>query len=529
MGKPVDIGELEQKIPLIGADFDSINGDEFNVEFFPDRPDLFSVEGIARAMRAFLGFKTGLCQYNIKPSGAVLNVERGVEHVRPYIVSGIIKNVEMSDVLTRSLMNMQEKLHMTLGRGRSKVAIGVHDMKDIIPPYTYKAVKPNSVRFQPLGMENIMDLDEILKEHPKGVDYAHILEGKPLYPFLVDAQDNVLSFPPIINGTLTMVNDDTRDIFLDLTGTDLKALKQTLNIIMTAFGERGADLYSVDVHYPDYNIITPDLDPKETELDPGYVSRFMGFDTSPEQIKELLERMGFGAEVDGSKLLVKLPAYRADILHSIDLVEDVAIAYGYGNFQPEFPRKMTFGKRLQDQELQFKLRRIIMGMGFNEIMTLTLSSEKEQFEDMNMPIGQCTLIENPSTEDHTCMRTWLLPSLMKIFSVNKHRETPQKIFEIGDVVLEHENVSKICMASLHSKASFTSQKSELESFLKVCGVEDYKLEAESHPTFMSGRCASVHIAGEDMGFFGEVHPQVLENYGLENPLTACELFTSKLF
>ncbi|UCF07199.1 MAG: phenylalanine--tRNA ligase subunit beta, partial [Thermoplasmata archaeon] len=374
LGKKVPMEELIEIIPMMGADIERIDYTQMDIEFFPDRPDLYSVEGVARALRSYLGLETGLKQYPVSDSDVKLIVDPTVNEVRPYIVSGQVKGVTMTDFFIQSLMDMQEKLHLTLGRKRAKMAIGVHDAKDITPPYTYKAADPESIQFVPLGKSETMDLEEILRKHEKGRDYAWTLEGFSRYPIIVDSNHEVLSFPPIINGTLTMVTEDTKDIFLDLTGTDMNAINLALNIVSTALAERGGKVERVEVVYSDRSIKTPDLTPGKMDLELDYLNSMLGTHLTAEDAVGHLEKMGFGAEPKDAAISASVPAFRGDILHPIDLVEDVAISYGYMEFAPELPKKMTFGEPMELVDFCGKLRVIMAGFGFNEVITLTLSN-----------------------------------------------------------------------------------------------------------------------------------------------------------
>ena len=266
LGYTISKDDLIKKLPMIGGDFDSVDGDEISIEFFPNRPDLASVEGIARASRAFFGFKTGLTQYNVKPSEVSLTADPSVKTVRPYVTTALIKNVTMTDQLIASLMDLQEKLHYGLGRNRKKVAIGVHDFEPVTPPFLYKAVDPDAIQFIPLQKTESMTLREILEKHEKGIDYAHTLDGFKKYPLIVDAYNNVLSFPPIINGSLTEVTPFTSEIFIDVTGTDRNAINYALNIVATALAERGSQIYHTTVIDEGEKYITPNLTPMKKTL-----------------------------------------------------------------------------------------------------------------------------------------------------------------------------------------------------------------------------------------------------------------------
>lgn len=522
LGQKVEMEKLVEIIPMMGADIGKIDYTQMDIEFFPDRPDLYSVEGVARALRGFLGFEKGLQKYPVSDSHVKLIVDPTVNEVRPYIVSGLVKGVEITDFFIQSLMDMQEKLHLTLGRKRMKTAIGVHDFRDITPPFTYKAVDPESIQFIPLGKTETMDLEEILRKHEKGRDYAWTLEGFPRYPIIVDANNEVLSFPPIINGTLTTVTEDTKDIFLDLTGTDMNAVNHALNIIATALAERGGKLQRVEVVYSDKSIKTPDLEPTKMDLDLGYLNSMLGTEISLKDAASHLEKMRFGAEIKEGKISTSIPGYRGDILHPIDLVEDVAISYGYMRFQPMLPESMTFGKPLEIIEFCAKLRIIMVGFGYNEVMTLTLSNEKEQFEKMGLEVSDRAIAQNPLTEDHTCLRVSLIPSLLSTLKVNRHRDLPQKIFEVGIVIPERENVYKLSGVAIHPKASFTEAKSIVEGILRPFNVK-CSVEPISHGSFVDGRSAKFVSGDRSIGIFGELHPMVITNFDLSNPILAFEL------
>ncbi len=527
LGKKIEMEKLIEIIPMMGADIGRIDYTQMDIEFFPDRPDLYSVEGVARALRGYLGLEVGLKEYPVSDSDVKLIVDPTVNEVRPYIVSGLVRGVTMTDFFITSLMDMQEKLHLTLGRKRAKMAIGVHDYRDITPPFTYKAVDPESVQFVPLGKSETMDLEEILRKHEKGRDYAWTLEGFSRYPIILDSNNEVLSFPPIINGTLTTVTEETKDIFLDLTGTDMNAVNQALNIIATALAERGGKIEKVEVIYSDQSIKTPDLEPEKMDLDLDYVNSMLGTSISSDEATSHLKKMRFGVEKKGEVIRTLIPPYRGDILHPIDLVEDIAISYGYMKFEPELPLTMTFGKPMEVIEFSKKLRMIMVGYAFLEVMTLTLSSIKEQFEKMGLEPTDVAVASDPLTEEHSCLRVSLLPSLLRTLQANRHRDLPQKIFEVGITVPEEQNVYKLAGVSIHPKASFTEVKSLVEGILRSLGIP-YTINPLYRGSFIEGRCASVESKNEAIGFFGELHPQIIINFDLSSPISAFELDVEKL-
>jgi len=526
LGYKIPKNELIKRLPMIGADFDKVDGDEISIEFFPNRPDLASVEGIARASRAFFEFETGLKTYPVKKSDIILTVDPSVKKVRPYVTTALVKNVTMADELISSLMELQEKLHGGLGRNRKKVAIGVHNFEPVEPPFTYKAVDPDSVEFVPLNKIESMTLSEILKKHEKGVDYAHLLENFDKHPLIVDKNNNVLSYPPIINGNLTEVTPFTKDLFIDVTGTDQKAINYALNIVVTALAERGGKIFSTVVKDGGKSYVSPNLSPAKRNLPVEYVNQILGINLNEKEVIACLSTMGYNAKMeDKGKLNVDIPAWRADILHDVDLVEDVAVGYGFDCFETDFPKALTFGRVLPKQLLYDGLRNIMIGLGFHEVTTFTISNEMDEFNKMSLKEGHRVQIENPIGEEYSCLRIGLLPSLMKILNENRHHPLPQQIFEVGVVVDKNaKNQYHLAAIKIDAKANFTECKSLIDAVMRDGGMK-YAIEDKGHPSFVKGRCASVICKNKEIGFFGELHPKTITWFDLEHPMIAFEIQT----
>ncbi|PKK85171.1 MAG: phenylalanine--tRNA ligase subunit beta [Thermoplasmata archaeon HGW-Thermoplasmata-1] len=529
LGRRVPIDELSERLPMIGADLDKVEGSTITIEFFPDRPDLLSVEGVARAMRAFLGFEKGQKKYETAQSGVVLNVDGSVKSVRPFIAAAVVEGVSMTDEMVASIMDLQEKLHVGLGRKRSKVAIGVHNADAVKPPFTYKAVKPDSIRFVPLMKDEEMNLDEILEKHEKGTTYAHLLRGFNRYPLIVDSNGDVLSFPPVINGELTAVTGYTTNFFVDVTGTDQKAVNQALNIVATTLAERGGSIKTVEIAGPDGSkMITPALAPLHMDIDVSYVNSLLGTNMDAAGICDCLAKMEYNTEDAGSgRIRAFFPAWRADILHKIDVVEDIATGYGFENFKGSVPTALTFGKGLESRELSAAARAAMTGLGFSEVMSLTLSNEGDQFGRMGLEDGKRVTLENPITEEHTCIRVSVLPSLLRMLAANKHRELPQSLFEAGEVVGydEGEPANKMRLAAVRiaSRTGFTECKSLVEAAVRDIFGKPLSIVENRHPAFVTGRCAAIMVDGTECGVFGELHPRTITNFELEYPVIAFEM------
>ncbi len=528
--REVSIETLRTRLPMIGADLNAADEcvDELSFEFFPDRPDLYSVEGIARALRSFLGDGTDLTEYHADPSEVTIEVDSSVKDVRPFIWSAIVEDLTIDDPLIRSMMDLQEKLHLTLGRNRRKVAIGIHDMSAVEPPFTYKAVLPDELSFQPLQGTREMTPREILSNHEKGRAYAFVLEGKKRYPVIVDKNETVLSMPPIINGIATEVTELTETVLVDCTGTDINAVKYAVNILVTALADRGGKIRTVTINQGGESFTAPNLAPREMDLDVAYANQWLGTNLSGEDMAKCLGKVGYSVTPQGKTLKVGVPPFRADILHSVDLAEDVAIGFGYERFGSTYPHEVTFGA--EDQLVAFadRTRPVMVGLGFFEVATLSLSNPHEQFTAMNLPSDSDALrIRNPVTEAHTLVRTSLIPSLMAILRKNKHRELPQRIFEIGDVVQETRNRKLLAGAVIHARAGFTECKSVVLSISSAVGFAPDIIAAD-HPAFVEGRCAELRSGDSRIGLFGEIHPSTVEAFELKYPVIAFEVDLERL-
>lgn len=519
-------------IPMIGADIERAEEDHIDIEFFPDRPDLYSVEGVARAMRGFLDIETGLPTYEVSKSDISITFDHEIGKIRPFLACAVVKDLKFTPHSIESLMNLQEDLHWGLGRNRAKVSIGVHDLDRVAPPFKYIAAEP-SYEFVPLDFDTPMSMVDILKKHPKGVKFAHLAEKFDKYPLIIDSNENVLSFPPIINGTLTRVEDDTRNLFIEVTGTG-KAVFAALNIVVTALAERGGIIESVQVCTPDDDggYTTPDLNPAIRTISRTDAVALLGFDLSSDEIAGHLRRMRFGAVPESGSgigagsddtIEVAVPAYRADIMHDYDIFEDIAIGYGYEQIVPALPETMTIGEEHPVSRMKSDLREIMVGLSFYEVMPFALTSETVHFDRMQRPRASATHVMHPISQEQTILRTTILPNLLEILSLNQHRELPQQIFEVGDVVAGGHNKVHLAAVAIDPHANFSEIGAVVDTVMRERGVV-YELTGSDDPAFIEGRRAEILVDGECAGVFGEVHPGVILNFGLDQPVIAFEMW-----
>ncbi|RLI78520.1 phenylalanine--tRNA ligase subunit beta [Archaeoglobales archaeon] len=517
--------EILSKLPMLGCDIERVSDEQIDVEFFPNRPDLYSVEGVARALRGFLDVELGYKHYEVKKADWKIFVDESVLGVRPRIVGCVVRNLKIDDEVIRSLMEVQEDLHWTIGRNRRKMAIGVHDLSKVNFPLCYKGVDKN-FSFVPLDFDEVMSVGEILTRHPKGKEYGFILEGKDRFPMIVDSKNEAISFPPIINAEKTRVTEKTTDLFIDVTGFD-ENVDKALNIISTMLADRGGVLESVEIKYPSKVIQTPDLKAKEMEIDRNEVYALLGFKLTDEEIKKALERMRFGVEI-GKIIKVKIPPYRADIMHEWDVIEDIAIGYGYEKIEPEYPPTNTIGSTHPWNEVRDLVKEIMIGLGFMEVITFTLTNERVQYEYLNRKAEGYTEVMHPLTTDHTIVRTDVLPKLLELLSYNKHHLLPQKIFEVGDVVVNDLNRLRVAACITHSKANFNEIRSVVQAFMGELDLK-WDVNESDDNAFIEGRRADVIVNGKKIGVFGEIHPEVLEKFELAMPVAAFEVDLTEIF
>jgi len=514
-----DREDILKRLPMLGSDIERIEEDHVDVEFFPNRPDLFSVEGVARALRGFMGLETGLAIYRVTPSGMKFTVDPALAPIRPFLGSAVIRNVSFDEESILSVMGLQEALHWAVGRGRSKVAIGIHDLDAVTPPFHYVASE-RTRRFVPLDFDEEMSLEEILLRHPKGRAYAAIVDRYPLFPLITDDLGRVLSFPPVINGELTRVSTKTKNLLLDTTGTEERAVRTAVTILCTAMVEAGADIESVqigDMSWPDLSPVT-----RYVRADEG--NRLLGTGLSQPEMAELLQKMRYGAEPAGDGILrVRVPCYRADIMHDWDVFEDVAIAYGYERFPAAISATFTIGRPNPVNSLAGIIRQVLAGLGFIEVIPFTLSNEQVMFYRMQRPVSPSVLrVMHPITEDHTLVRSDLLPLLLEICQLNRHRELPQRIFCVGDVVEQGITYQRMAWVSLHPGADFSEALGTADAICRELSLP-YEAEESGDSAFIDGRRGVLGICGRQAGVFGEIHPAVLNAFEIEHPVAAMEL------
>ncbi len=522
LGRHLSDNELKDRTSYLGLEVVSIKGNNLTLEINPDRPDLLSEQGFSRALSSFLGIKTGLRKYEVKDSGCHLIADNTLKDIRPYTVCAIVKDIKLDSNKIKEIINIQEKLHSNFCRNRKKAAIGIYPLDKVKMPILFTAMPVRKIRFRPLGMKHEMHAKDILAKHPAGKEYGHLLAGLKSYPVFIDAADNILSMPPIINSEIAgKVTKRSKNLFIECSGNDINILHKCLNIIVTALADMSASIYSIRITYPNKTIVTPDLKPRKMSLNRDYVNKVLGLNLDNKQIKHMLNKMGL--DYQNSKALI--PAYRTDIIHQIDLVEDIAIAYGYNNIKPELPKVATIAEENQIEVLRNKLASILTSLGLLETNTYHLIN-KEDSKKKTFIKDSLVELESSVSMEYNALRSSLLPSLLKVLNMNKHHVYPQDIFEIAKVfkkqkddVLENYN---LCVALCNRQADFTRIKQILDALSTELGLQ-LSITDSTHPSFIHGRTAAVKARGKSIGIMGEIHPEVLSNFELEMPVSLFEI------
>ena len=531
VGRELAVEDMVNWLPWLGFDIEEIGLDYVKLEFNPNRIDFCSYAGVARAFRGLLELETKLPKYDVKEGKTLLKISKYVSEIRPFMLAAIVRDIKLDEETIVELMEMQEDLHWGIGRNRKKTSIGIHNLDVVNPPFTYTAVEPDKARFVPLDKVEEMSLREILERHEKGVAYKHLIDWAPRYPLLIDKDAKVLSMPPIINGELTRVRSDTTNLFLDVTGTDYVAVKRGLNVLATALADMGGTLEKVHVRYHDRTVISPDLAPQTMRLRVDYANELLGLTLSEAQILEGLEKCRLDVHTVGSGIFeVAVTAYRIDVLHEVDLVEEVAIGYGYYRLEPTIPKTVTIGEQHSANRNATIARQVMTGLGFTEVMNFTLINEVVQYEKMRLRAHNIIKLANPVSSEYSILRETLLPGLLKNLMGNKHESFPQRLFEVSDVGRINLRLETRCERRLHiagilshSTANFTETKSNVEAFLSNIGAIHWNMKPTRHASFIEGRAAAIHFKRKKIGILGEIHPEVLANFELENPTGAFEI------
>lgn len=567
LGKKYDYDTLEKKLTCGKAELDekpdmTQKEDERVIKIElndTNRPDLWSTGGITRQLRLHDGAKrSDYSKFMSKKDavkdcgGRVITVDPELAKIRPYMVSFVISGKPIDDPMLKDIIQTQEKLCWNFGRKRRTISMGVYRMDQINWPCHYKAVDPDKTSFIPLGFTEPMTCRQILTDHPKGKDFGWIIKNLPKFPLLTDDKNEVLSMAPVINSaTLGAVQVGDKDLMVELTGDNIENLILSANIVACDFADAGYEILPVKVVHPydtglGKEITVPYYFQQQTKATLSAINKKLGCDLTKSQVLDALARMDNDVEAkdfDSTEKTVKYlkankndveftlnpPPYRNDFLHEVDVIEDVMIGIGIDYFKPIRPKDFTVGQLSDVTIFSRKAKELMVGLGYQEMIFNYLGSKKDYIDKMNLKADRVIEILNPMSENYQFVRPSIISSLLRAESGSANAIFPHKIFEIGKVAFlePSENTGTKTIQSLGfmtaaNGANFNSMASEVSALLYYLNHK-YEVKEADDPRFIPGRQAAVIIDGKQVGIFGEIHPQVLENWQISVPCAAGEL------
>ena len=526
----------------------------YKIEVAANRYDLLCLEGLALALRIFLQKQK---MPEIKPLNILPEDERklivydSVNDVRPIGLCAILRDINFTDEMLKSFMDLQDKLHNNICRGRKLVSMGTHDLDTVKGPFIYRALKPEHIHFVPLNREEEVNGDglmSILKDDPKLGKYLYLLEGKEKYPVMMDSNGVIMSLPPIINSQHTKMTLNTHNVLLDITGTDKTKCEIVLNTLIAMFSCYCKNPFTVEeINVINYETnegkIYPDLTPRKFKVDVNYLKTITGIhDILPDKIVKLLEKMELKAEIiNSNELEVSAPITRSDILHPCDIAEDLAISYGYNNIKKELTKTKTHGVQQPYNKLSDLFRDEMAMGGYVEFLTMALLSHKDMFTNLlhEEKDDKTAQILYSKSKEFEYIRSSLIPGILKSIEGNKANQLPFKIFEISDVVICDENNEvgavnrrRLCFAYTNTTSAMEIVQGMVDLLMKKIGLifncdnkeKNYTIKKSNNEIFFNDRQAEIFILDDiKVGIYGIVHPKVIKNFGIKNPVTLCEI------
>jgi len=540
---PRDDDQLQTDLFDLGLEYEGHTEDgNARYELEADRLDRLSVEGVARSLRYQYGEDRGVYLPDVNDPVWTVEVE-AVPEQRPYVTAAVVRGLDLDEDALASLIQLQEKLHATMGRKRRKGAIGVHDLTMLKGgaagesgdrSIRYTGIAPDGDRFVPLDADAEMTPADVLSTHPVGETYAPLVEGYDRYPAIYD-DIGLFSFPPVINGRRTEVSTDSRELLVEMTGTDQWTIDRMLNVVCYALDARGGQVEAVEVAADD-SVRRPDLTVQKKTVAHDRVESMLGVAFDTEEVVDLLERSGLGVDrTTAGDYEVAVPPYRVDVRHPLDVVDDVGRAYGFNELTPRYPDVSTVGGRHERGRLEEAVRSTLVGLGFQDLLNFHLIGREDNYDRMRLSpggdavgAGQPAAVANPYSEVYEVVRTWASPSVLMVLANNTHRAYPQRLAEVGFAAVlddgENTGVAErrtVAAAIAESGGSYEDARAVLQTLARRYEVE-LETPATDHPSFIDGRTAAVVMDDASVGVVGEYHPEVVADYDLEVPVVGFE-------
>jgi phenylalanyl-tRNA synthetase beta chain len=541
LGTKLDAEALEAVLPTAKAELDGWDADTIKIELNDtNRPDLWSTAGLARQLRIHRTKKVPDYSFFVplgekKASDYTVIVDDTVRKIRPFLAGFVARGVSITDAMLKDMIQTQEKLTWNYGRKRKTVSIGLYRPSVISWPVHYKGVDPDATSFVPLQENRSMTLRQILAEHPKGKEYASILEKEPVHPLLTDDKGSVLSYPPIINSAdLGAVQVGDRDLFIEVTGSDYPSVALTASILACDLFDMGFSIENVDVRYPydtpfGRQVVFPCYFQKESRAELAAVVKLLGLEMTLAEACGAAASMGSKVSSSDSVIIVKPAEYRNDFLHSVDVIEDVLMGLGMDKFPPERPKDFTIGRLSPIERFSRRAKQSFIGMGYQEMIYNYLGAGKDYVDKMGIPVESVVKIANPMSESFEFLRNSPLPGLLGTESVSLKAPFPHRTFESGKVAVKRPETNYgvltrqyLGFLSTHAQADYNEVASHISTMMYYLG-KTYSVREGTDPRFIPGRHAEVLFGESIVGVFGEIHPAVLEAFGISMPAAGGEL------
>ena len=522
--------KIMETLPFLGLDIESEGNDIVRVEYSPNRPDYSTDFGIALGLQGLLGTKKGIQKLKIKKAGSFqIKVDSSVSKVRPFVTGIVARNGKIDDKVLRQIIVMQEDLHFGIGRRRKKSSIGIHDLDTISFPLSYTTTTRNH-KFIPLNSTKENSISEILKNSQVGQDYGHILGNSPKVPIILDSTGNTVSFPPIINSLMTTVTTKTKNIFVEVTGTDKIDVEDMLSVVATILQSAGFELCTVNISGAKNS--TPQFKDRKIILNENLANSMLGLNLSPAKIVSTLKKCRLEATAKNKNIVCTVPRYRFDIFGTMDLVEEVALGYGIENLTPNLSPPQTLGQKNHEFETLNSLSHTMVGLGYMEALNSSLTSKRILYDLTNRDSSNMMSVMDSKSQEHTILRDFILAGLINNLSSNIHEPYPQKMFETGTVFSKGNPVNEeihLACVNAHNGANFSEIKSIMQSTLKTGFNIECNTKTSSHPTFAEGSTAEIIINGKPYGIIGEIDSKVKEeNFKIRVPVVGFEIKLSGL-
>ena len=518
-------------LPFLGLDIESQDGDKIRIEYSPNRPDYSTDFGIALGLEGLLGIKKGIQKINIKKQGKFeIKVDPSVSKIRPFVTGVIARNGTINDETIKQLMNMQEDLHFGIGRKRKKSSIGLHDLDRISFPLNY-TTSTRGHSFVPLNSESKHTIDQILSETEVGKNYGWILGDSKNVPIIVDSEGTTISFPPIINASVTAVTTKTKNVLVEVTSLDKDAAEDMLSVVVAILQMAGFEIIQLTISGGKNS--TPRLNSRKIQYDTRLTEQILGLNISTSAMASSLKKCRLDAIQKGTKIQCTIPRYRFDVFGPMDIVEEIALGYGIDNLTPKLSPSQKLGeKSLMTKKLEI-VSKITVGFGFTEALNSSLTSKKILFDFLNRDSSQMISVIDSKSQEHTILRDTILPGLIENLSKNIHESYPQKLFEVGTVFSKakpiHEAIN-LAGVIAYKESNYSEMKSILQSILKTGFKIDSKTKTpkDNVTTFANGRHSDIFVGEKSVGTIGEINSDVLDNFKIRTSVVGFEIKLSGL-